>query len=127
MVDFNEDDEDEVARAMAIRFEEKGGVYYNNDDKINNEKVVVADIAQYVAGRTLFQYEDEFEVTFNTFQPCYTLLYLALNQSSLSDNKMHFNRYTFNCTHVPFKLTLFSRNFHTASLSHTAPPSSETT
>jgi len=56
------DDDDEVARAMAIRFEEKGGVYYNNDDKINNEKVAVTDIAQYVAERTLSQYEEEFEV-----------------------------------------------------------------
>jgi len=62
MIDFPEDDDDEVARAMAIRFEEKGGVYYNNDDKINHEKVAVADMAQYVAERTLSQYEEEFEV-----------------------------------------------------------------
>ena len=59
---YFKDDDDEVARAMAIRFEEKGGVYYNNDDKINNEKVAVANIAQYVAERTLSQYEEEFEV-----------------------------------------------------------------
>ena len=59
---FVTDDEDEVARAIAIRFEEKGGVYYNNDDKINNEKVAVADITQYVAERTMSQYEEEFEV-----------------------------------------------------------------
>jgi len=72
MIYFHEDDDDEDARAMAIRFEEKGGVYYNNDDKINHEKVAVADIAQYVAERTLSQYEEEFEVTFNTFQLSYT-------------------------------------------------------
>ena len=56
------DGEDEVARAIAIRFEEKGGVYYNNDEKINNEKVAVAGIAQYVAERTMSQYEEEFQV-----------------------------------------------------------------
>jgi len=56
------DDDDLEARAMAIRFEEKGGVYYNNADKINNKKVAVADIAQYVAERTMSQYEEEFEV-----------------------------------------------------------------
>ena len=50
---------------MAIRFEEKGGVYYNNDDKINNKKVAVSDIAHYVAGRTLSQYEQEFEVIYS--------------------------------------------------------------
>ena len=61
------DEDDKVARAMAIRFEEKGGVYYNNDDKINNEKVAVADIAQYVAERTLSQYENEFEVSITHF------------------------------------------------------------
>jgi len=64
---FFKDDDDEVARAMAIRFEEKGGVYYNNDDKINNEKVAVANIAQYVVERTLCQYEEEFEVILVTF------------------------------------------------------------
>ena len=62
MIDSHIDDDDEIARAMAIRFEEKGGVYYNNDDKINNEKVAVGDIAQYVAQKTLSQYEEEFEV-----------------------------------------------------------------
>jgi len=51
-----------VARAIAIRFEEKGGIYYNNEEKINNEKVAVADIAQYVAGRAISHYEEEFEV-----------------------------------------------------------------
>jgi len=62
-IDFVTDDEDEVARAIAIRCEEKGGIYYNNEEKINNEKVAVADIAQYVAERTMSQYEEEFEVT----------------------------------------------------------------
>jgi len=52
---------------MAIRFEAKGGVYYNNDEKINNEKVAVANIAQYVAERTMSQYEDEFEVSITLF------------------------------------------------------------
>jgi len=52
---------------MAIRFEEKGGVYYNHDDKINNEKVAVADIAQYVAERTMSQYKKEFEVSITHF------------------------------------------------------------
>ena len=56
------DGEDQVARAIAIQFEEKGGVYYNNEKKINNEKVAVADIAQFVVERTLSQYEEEFEV-----------------------------------------------------------------
>ena len=51
-----------MARAIAIRFEEKGGIYYNNEEKINNEKVAVADITQYVAERTMSQYEEEFEV-----------------------------------------------------------------
>jgi len=50
---------------MAIRFEEKGGVYYNNEDKINKEKVAVTDIAKYVAEQTLSQYEEEFEVNLN--------------------------------------------------------------
>jgi len=64
---FISDDEDEVARAIAIRFEEKGGIYYNNDEKINNEKVPVADIAQYVAERTISQYEEEFQVVIFPF------------------------------------------------------------
>ena len=58
-----------MARAIAIRFEEKGGVYYNNEEKINNEKVAVADIAQYVAERTMSQYEEEFQVvSFSLFK-----------------------------------------------------------
>ena len=64
---FVTDDEDNVARAIAIRCEEKGGIYYNNEEKINNEKVAVADIAQFVAQRTMSQYEEEFEVVCFSF------------------------------------------------------------
>ncbi|XP_052762977.1 receptor-type tyrosine-protein phosphatase mu-like isoform X2 [Mya arenaria] len=55
------DDEDAIARKIAIRFEENGGVYYNNSYEVNKTKVKVEELPAYVAGKTKSSYEEEFE------------------------------------------------------------------
>ncbi|WAR17014.1 PTPRM-like protein [Mya arenaria] len=55
----NEDDQ--IARAAAIEFEEKGGIYYNNADKINKQKVAVNSLMKYVIEKTDIVVEEEFE------------------------------------------------------------------
>ncbi|XP_052783017.1 receptor-type tyrosine-protein phosphatase mu-like [Mya arenaria] len=55
------DEDDQIARARAITFEEKGGIYYNNADKINNQKVAVNNLTKYVIEKTDIIIEEEFE------------------------------------------------------------------
>ncbi|XP_052762045.1 tyrosine-protein phosphatase non-receptor type 7-like [Mya arenaria] len=55
------DDDDKIARTTAIKFEEKSGIYYNNADKINNQKVVVNNLTKYVIGMNDIDIEEEFE------------------------------------------------------------------
>ncbi|WAR17983.1 LAR-like protein, partial [Mya arenaria] len=55
------DDEDAIAREIAIRFEENGGVYYNNANKVNKTKVKVEELPAYVTAKTKNSYEEEFE------------------------------------------------------------------
>ncbi|WAR17001.1 LAR-like protein [Mya arenaria] len=55
------DEDDQIARARAITFEEKGGIYYNNADKINNQKIAVNNLTKYVIEKTVIDIEEEFE------------------------------------------------------------------
>ncbi|WAR17188.1 LAR-like protein [Mya arenaria] len=55
------DDDEQIARARAITFEEKGGIYYNSADKINNQKVAVNNLTKYVIEKTDIDIEEEFE------------------------------------------------------------------
>ncbi|XP_052762428.1 receptor-type tyrosine-protein phosphatase mu-like isoform X2 [Mya arenaria] len=55
------DDEDAIARENAIRFEENGGVYYNNANEVNKIKVKVEELPAYVTAKTKCSYVDEFE------------------------------------------------------------------
>ncbi|XP_052762057.1 tyrosine-protein phosphatase non-receptor type 20-like [Mya arenaria] len=55
------DEDDQIARAAAIEFEEKGGIYYNNADKINKQKVAVNSLMKYVIEKTDIVVEEEFE------------------------------------------------------------------
>ncbi|XP_052764461.1 receptor-type tyrosine-protein phosphatase alpha-like isoform X2 [Mya arenaria] len=55
------DEDDQIARATAITFEEKGGIYYNNADKINKQKVAVNNLTKYVIEKTDIDIEEEFE------------------------------------------------------------------
>ncbi|WAR17062.1 PTPRT-like protein, partial [Mya arenaria] len=55
------DEDDQIARATAIIFEEKGGIYYNNADKINNQKVAVNNLTKFVIEKTDIDIEEEFE------------------------------------------------------------------
>ncbi|WAR17980.1 hypothetical protein MAR_032574 [Mya arenaria] len=54
-------DEDAIAREIAIRFEENGRVYYNNANEVNKTKVKVEELPTYVTAKTKSSYEDEFE------------------------------------------------------------------
>ncbi|XP_052762445.1 multiple epidermal growth factor-like domains protein 10 [Mya arenaria] len=55
------DDEDAIARENAIRFEEDGGVYYNNANEVNKTKVQVEELPAYVTTKTKNSHEEEFE------------------------------------------------------------------
>ncbi|WAR16635.1 PTPRM-like protein [Mya arenaria] len=55
------DEDDQIARAIATKFEEKGGLYYNNADKINKQKVAIGNLTTYVVEKTDIDMEEEFE------------------------------------------------------------------
>ncbi|WAR17897.1 PTPRF-like protein [Mya arenaria] len=55
------DDEDAIARENVIRFEEDGGVYYNNANEVNKTKVKVEEFPAYVTEKTNCSYEEEFK------------------------------------------------------------------
>ncbi|XP_052765393.1 receptor-type tyrosine-protein phosphatase mu-like isoform X2 [Mya arenaria] len=55
------DEDDQIARAIAAKFEEKGGLYYNNADKINKQKIAVDNLTTYVIEKTDIDMEEEFE------------------------------------------------------------------
>ncbi|XP_052762310.1 receptor-type tyrosine-protein phosphatase epsilon-like [Mya arenaria] len=55
------DDEDAIAREIAIRFEEDGGVYYNNANEVNKTKVNVEALHAYVNEKTKRSFEEEFK------------------------------------------------------------------
>ncbi|KAH3711588.1 hypothetical protein DPMN_071259 [Dreissena polymorpha] len=58
---FEIDEWDKIARKNAIRFEENGGVYYNNDDKIKNLKIQNTELIKLVSSKTMDYYEAEFK------------------------------------------------------------------
>ncbi|XP_052762038.1 delta-like protein D [Mya arenaria] len=55
------DEDDQIARAIAVKFEEKGGIYCNNADTINKQKVAVNSFTKYVIEKTDIDIEEEFE------------------------------------------------------------------
>ncbi|WAR16991.1 PTPRT-like protein, partial [Mya arenaria] len=55
------DEDDQEARAIAVKFEEKGGTYCNNVDTINKQKVAVNSLTKYVIEKTDTDIEEEFE------------------------------------------------------------------
>ncbi|XP_052762041.1 receptor-type tyrosine-protein phosphatase mu-like [Mya arenaria] len=55
------DDDDQIAREKATKFEEKGGIYYNNAEKINNRKVAVDNLSNHMMEKTDIETEEEFE------------------------------------------------------------------
>ncbi|XP_052762438.1 receptor-type tyrosine-protein phosphatase mu-like isoform X3 [Mya arenaria] len=55
------DDEDAITREIAIRFEENGGVYYNNSNEVNKTKVKVDELSAYFKAKIKSSYEEEFE------------------------------------------------------------------
>ncbi|XP_052251894.1 receptor-type tyrosine-protein phosphatase T-like [Dreissena polymorpha] len=55
------DEWDSIARQNAIRFEENGGVYYNNDDKVENLKIPVAKLQEFVMSKNMEYFKTEFE------------------------------------------------------------------
>ncbi|WAR17004.1 PTPRT-like protein, partial [Mya arenaria] len=59
------DDDDQIAREKATKFEEKGGIYYNNAEKINNRKVAVDNLSNHMMEKTDIETEEEFERVYN--------------------------------------------------------------
>ncbi|KAH3741128.1 hypothetical protein DPMN_047847 [Dreissena polymorpha] len=55
------DEWDSIARFNAVRFEENGGVYYNNHDKVRNLKIAVTVLKKFVLSRNNSYYKAEFE------------------------------------------------------------------
>ncbi|XP_052249639.1 receptor-type tyrosine-protein phosphatase alpha-like [Dreissena polymorpha] len=55
------DEWDKIARQNAIKFEENGGVYYNNDDKMKNLKKTITELIKLVSSNTMDYYEAEFK------------------------------------------------------------------
>ncbi|WAR16764.1 PTP10-like protein [Mya arenaria] len=60
------DDNDSIARDIAIRFEEKGGIYYNNTETVSRDKIRIDTLAKYVGEKQEHEYEEEFEVNDET-------------------------------------------------------------
>ncbi|XP_052761503.1 uncharacterized protein LOC128204171 [Mya arenaria] len=52
---------DTIARNIAIQFEEKGGIYYNNTEKISKDKIRIATLTKYVEEKQENEYAEEFE------------------------------------------------------------------
>ena len=59
------DEWDSIARLNAVRFEENGGVYYNNHDKVRNLKIAVTELKKFVLSRNNSYSKAEFEVLTN--------------------------------------------------------------
>ncbi|XP_052765780.1 uncharacterized protein LOC128207025 isoform X2 [Mya arenaria] len=55
------DENDTIARDIAIQFEEKGGIYYNNSEKVSKDKIRIATLTKYVEEKQENEYVEEFE------------------------------------------------------------------
>ena len=56
------DEWDSIARNNAIIFEENGGVYYNNNEKVKALKIQVAKLKTFVMSKNMDYFKKEFEV-----------------------------------------------------------------
>ncbi|KAH3712247.1 hypothetical protein DPMN_071934 [Dreissena polymorpha] len=52
---------DNIARQNAIRFEEDGGVYYNNDREVKKFKIPVDELKKFVISKNVNYFKTEFE------------------------------------------------------------------
>ncbi|XP_052250966.1 multiple epidermal growth factor-like domains protein 10 isoform X2 [Dreissena polymorpha] len=52
---------DSIARNNAIKFEENGGVYYNNNEKVKALKIQVAELKTFVMSKNMDCFKKEFE------------------------------------------------------------------
>ncbi|WAR16747.1 PTPRF-like protein [Mya arenaria] len=55
------DEDDASAREIAVKFEENGGVYYNNANEVSKFKIHVADLQEYVQNLSSTHTEEEFQ------------------------------------------------------------------
>ncbi|KAH3713060.1 hypothetical protein DPMN_072825 [Dreissena polymorpha] len=55
------DEWDSIARNNAVIFEENGGVYYNNSEKVKTLKISVAELYKFVMSKNMDYFKKEFE------------------------------------------------------------------
>ncbi|XP_052763406.1 uncharacterized protein LOC128205641 isoform X2 [Mya arenaria] len=79
------DEDDASAREIAVKFEENGGVYYNNANEVGKFKIHVADLQEYVQNLSSKHTEEEFQKIPYGLVKAYEVSQTKLN--------MHKNRY----------------------------------